>query len=224
MSKAVSRAHGYDLYDDRNIVGIIPFRRYVLKGIDYVFPCSDDGKRHLNTQYPGYEEKIKTAYLGTAKYTTDIIKERKNHFHIVTCSSIVALKRIMLVAKAVHECEKKGIILEWTCIGDGPMLEEIKRYTKKSIQHSRVTFLGQLSNHDVIMFYRNTLVDLFINVSMTEGLPVSIMEAISFGIPVLATNVGGTKEIVRSEEIGCLMESDLNANKLSDYIDRKSVV
>ena len=40
---------------------------------------------------------------------------------------------------------------------------------------------------------------MFINLSSSEGIPVSIMEAQSFGIPVIATNVGGSGEIVVSE-------------------------
>ena len=41
--------------------------------------------------------------------------------------------------------------------------------------------------------------DLFVNMSLSEGIPVSIMEAISFGIPIIATNVGGNAEIVNDE-------------------------
>ena len=57
-------------------------------------------------------------------------------------------------------------------------------------------FIGQLKNEDVQKYYHTHHIDLFINVSESEGLPVSIMEAMSYGIPVIATNVGGTREIV----------------------------
>ena len=46
------------------------------------------------------------------------------------------------------------------------------------------------------MYYKNNNISLFINLSDSEGLPVSIMEAMSFGIPCVATDVGGTSEIV----------------------------
>ena len=45
-------------------------------------------------------------------------------------------------------------------------------------------------------YYKNNIIDIFINLSASEGIPVSIMDAISFGIPCIATNVGGTGEIV----------------------------
>ena len=47
-------------------------------------------------------------------------------------------------------------------------------------------------------YYKSLQPDLFINLSSSEGVPVSIMEAMSFGIPVIATSVGGNPEIVNN--------------------------
>ncbi|WP_347000298.1 glycosyltransferase, partial [Bacteroides cellulosilyticus] len=77
---------------------------------------------------------------------------------------------------------------------------------------------GQVSNAKILDFYRNNHVDLFINVSSSEGIPVSIMEAISFGIPVVATNVGGTNEIVVDGEDGFLLGKDFELKELSSLI------
>ena len=49
---------------------------------------------------------------------------------------------------------------------------------------------------------------MFINCSESEGIPVSIMEALSFGIPVIATNVGGTSEVVIDGYNGFLLDKD----------------
>ena len=67
-------------------------------------------------------------------------------------------------------------------------------------------------------FYKENPVDLFVNVSTTEGLPISIMEAISFGIPVLATNVGGTHEVVIDGENGWLLDADITADELAETV------
>jgi colanic acid/amylovoran biosynthesis glycosyltransferase len=69
-------------------------------------------------------------------------------------------------------------------------------------------------------YYRNNPVDLFINTSSSEGLPVSIMEASSFGIPTIATNVGGTGEIVRDGETGFLLNADVSPKELADKIEQ----
>jgi len=72
-------------------------------------------------------------------------------------------------------------------------------------------------------FYKNEPIDGFINVSTTEGLPVAMMEAISFGIPIIGTDVGGVKEIV-TEETGLLIpvnfEDEFLANQISIFLDR----
>ncbi|MBA3900251.1 MAG: glycosyltransferase, partial [Bacteroidetes bacterium] len=68
-------------------------------------------------------------------------------------------------------------------------------------------------------FYEENYVDLFINVSETEGIPVSIMEAQSAAIPVLATNVGGTSEIVDNEN-GFLIDKDFEVAKIAESIEK----
>ena len=61
--------------------------------------------------------------------------------------------------------------------------------------------------------------DLFINVSEYEGIPVSIMEAISAGIPVIATDVGGTSEII-DEKFGKLIPKDFKVEYLAEIITK----
>lgn len=59
--------------------------------------------------------------------------------------------------------------------------------------------------------------DVFLNVSMSEGIPVSIMEAMSFGVPVIATKVGGTSEIVNQEN-GSLLPSQPTAEMIKNEL------
>ena len=215
---AVSRAHRYDLYNHGNITGTIPFRRFVFSNLDAVFPCSDDGTLYLKRNYPNYADKIQTAYLGTKDYGTGPEESEVRPFHLVTCSAIVPVKRVMLVAEALADLEKKGVFWEWTCIGDGPLLNKVREFTERHIRHSRVTFMGYMKNFAVLDYYQKNHVDLFVNLSASEGLPVSIMEAASFGIPVLATDVGGTREIVKGDITGQLMPADIDRNSLAEYL------
>jgi colanic acid/amylovoran biosynthesis glycosyltransferase len=57
---------------------------------------------------------------------------------------------------------------------------------------------GHVDHSQLLECYRENRVDLFVSLSTSEGLPVSMMEAISFGIPVLATDAGGVPEIVNA--------------------------
>ena len=65
---------------------------------------------------------------------------------------------------------------------------------------------GWSDNQKILDFYKNNLVNVFINLSSSEGVPVSIMEAMSFGIPILATDVGGTSEVVENNKNGFLLD------------------
>ena len=70
----------------------------------------------------------------------------------------------------------------------------------------------------MIEFYQKHSINLFINVSTTEGVPVSIMEALSFGIPVFATNVGGSSELV-NKNVGKLLDVNFDVLTVSKELD-----
>ncbi|MDN0055082.1 glycosyltransferase [Collinsella ihumii] len=78
----------------------------------------------------------------------------------------------------------------------------------------RVLAVRNSAKLSVLRIYGKEPIDLFVNVSESEGLPISIMEACGVGAPVLATDVGGTCEIVFNELNGRL----LPANPTSDMI------
>ena len=79
------------------------------------------------------------------------------------------------------------------------------------------SFLGFVPEGGVIAFYQKNPVDIFINVSASEGTPVTIMEAQSCGIPVIATAVGGNPEIVTPEN-GLLLPENPNPREIADGI------
>jgi glycosyltransferase involved in cell wall biosynthesis len=73
---------------------------------------------------------------------------------------------------------------------------------------------------DVLKFIKENHFNLFVLLSSIEGLPVSLIEAISFGIPVLATDVGGVSEVVSAAN-GMIIEKDFDpaaiAKKITDF-------
>lgn len=79
--------------------------------------------------------------------------------------------------------------------------------------------LGILPNNQIGEEYIKFKPSLFINLSSSEGVPVSIMEAFSFGIPVIATDVGGTSEIVNNS-VGSLVDADVDYKKIKNEIER----
>ncbi len=135
---------------------------------------------------------------------------------IVSCSNLIPLKRVHLIVEALRHIKLSKV--HWIHFGDGPLMSIIKNISTTLSPNIYVNLKGHVSNNELICFYKKTPIDLFINVSETEGVPVSIMEALSFGIPCFATNVGGTREIV-NDNVGKLVNQDFNISELVFFID-----
>lgn len=221
----VSRAHGYDLYKERNNGEEFPFRKQIFENISKVYPCSKQGESYLRREYPQFHAKIEKKYLGVE--ISQIIgetKENKKKFHIVTCSNIIPLKRVIRLAESLQIMQEENPEIarniKWTCFGSGSSEGELKQFCHKFLTSLEIQFKGKIKNEEVLDFYQTTKVDVFVNLSTTEGLPVSIMEAMANKIPTIATAVGGTPEIVIDSENGVLLDREFSNEQLVNAIKK----
>lgn len=206
------RFHGYDLYKERNS-GYIPFRKRLLKNIDHIILISEHGKRYLESHYPQARGKCHVFRLGT-RSVGDALASDDGVLRIISCSSLKSLKRVPLILQAI---KKLSIPICWTHFGDGEMMEELQEASKALPANVQVFLKGHIHSDALLYEYAGKKIDLFLNVSTTEGVPVSVMEAFSASIPVMATDVGGTGEIV-NESVGKLIPVALDAALLANYI------
>lgn len=218
-ARAVARAHRYDLYSDRTCVHYLPFRGYLLSKLSGVLPCSKDGEEYINANWPGHEGKVTTSYLGTREMPDKSGEPVARPLRVVSCSRVVDVKRVPLLAKAITLLDAEGLCVEWTHYGDGPQLEEV-RAACSSLTRSTARFAGALPNDELLGEYAAKHFDLFVNVSSSEGLPLSIMEACGCGIPVIATDVGGTHEIVSDGVNGFLLPGGCGPEGVAAVIRR----
>ena len=215
--KTFCRTHRWDLYEEENSYNYLAFQKQVIESVDCVYSISDDGANYLKSKYPEYKEKINTSRLGTIDYGMNREKTDRK-YRIVSCSNVIPVKRVNLLIDALSMVKNKKDV-EWVHFGAGQYFSTIKDYACKKLADVQYTFMGQVSNTTVLEFYKENHVDLFINVSSSEGIPVSIMEAASFGIPIVATNVGGTNEIVKDGHNGYLLDKQFRIENLSEIID-----
>lgn len=228
--KLISRAHGYDLYEERHSPHYIPFRLETLQGLNHLYLISEHGKEYITKRYPFLKGICSLSRLGVEEQEAPSKASSDGIFRIISCSHIVPVKRIHLIIFALRELglSRSYQKIEWVHIGYGPLLEEMKNlaitFLPKNVKYK---FLGLLTNSDVLSFYRHNPIDVFINVSSSEGIPVSIMETQSCGIPAIATAVGGTPEIV-SEKVGALISENPSpkeiAHVLGFFIDHPDVM
>lgn len=209
----VFRCGGFDIYDERHEGNYLPFRYFIYQQASGIFPNSVMGENYLKNKKI-FSEKIKVKYLGTGDHGINELKAGSDNFTLVSCSNLIPLKRVHLIIEILKRVNFK---LTWVHFGDGACLPEIEALIKTVPSNITAELKGSVPNPDIIAFYKTVPVNLFITTSETEGLPVSIQEAISFGIPVIATNVGGIPEIV-NEQTGFLIEKDFNVDKVADLI------
>lgn len=214
---AASYAHSYEVDFRKNAFTAVVCDRFKEKYLNEIYFISKnvmDEYIARNRDILSHIDKYKTVHFGSKKKMEGMsLCSQDGVFRIVTCSGITPVKRLDVLARALEQY-KGSTYIEWTILGDGPDCEKLKSIVGKSIKNNvHVLFKGSLPNDEVHAYYVNNSVDLFINVSSSEGLPVSIMEAMSYGIPALATDVGGNHEIV-TNDTGYLIPSKITPETL----------
>lgn len=217
--KTVSRVHGWDIYEERHPNNYLPYRNLIAEYLDSVYSISENGSRYLKERYPTLRKKLFVSRLGTFPAHSIPKKQSVNQLLILSISSIIQLKRVDKILEIVASFTKSRI--KWIHIGKGPEMGKLnKSAIRKSNENKNFEFelLGQITNTEVKRILCSQYFDLFVNLSETEGIPVSIMEAQSVGIPVLATNVGGTSEIVNKEN-GFLVDKNFDVRDVVSIIE-----
>lgn len=220
--KVVSRAHGSDLYEEVHVPPYIPFRKINLDQIDKIYAISDHGKNYIVNRYEIATDRVIVSRLGVDDPGFDAACSKDRTFRIVSCSFLVPVKRIKLLMEGISKLadQRPDLQIQWSHLGDGPLLRQLETEAKNLFSSSIMfRFYGRLPNSDIIKYYKEHPVDIFVNVSKSEGIPVSIMEAQSCAIPIIATAVGGTPEIVNDKN-GILMESNPNPNSIAKALNK----
>lgn len=216
--RVVSRCHGYDIYSERSKPKYLPFQEDNVRHLDVVAPVSQNGSAYLTAKYD-HLSNVHPQYLGVANAAYQNPSAARSPVQIVSCSRVIPLKRLTRIVDALALLD--DIALHWTHIGDGAGLKELTVYASEKLsgkQNIRFDFPGTIPNDQVYTLYQTKPFHLFLNVSETEGVPVAIMEAMSFGIPVIATDVGGTSELVTDQKSGYLLERDYPDEMLAERI------
>jgi len=208
----VTRGHSIDLYNHEwglaQSLKVPPFEYTRFKYADRIFTVSKHGLTFFSKKYPKWKNKADCSYLGVSD--TGVNTLGGEIFTIVTCSNLTANKRMLELAKAIKEID---FPLQWIHFGEGEQRKDIETITSDLSAMKKIRMKGSTPNEEVRSYLKNNPVNLFINLSIVEGLPVSIMEALSVGIPIIATAVYGNPEIV-TENTGLLLAPRFTTSEL----------
>lgn len=219
-------AYGIDVWSQR------AFKRSVgIKRAKRVLTISRFTENRLHEHCPSLSISRVPLYSSLERYQNSskncVIKNSDREFQIITVSRLSKeddYKNIDLVIEATNILKRRSLAICLTVIGDGDDKIRLQQIAKSFGLENNVRFLGQISDKDLKQ--NLSVSDLFVLPSETreldnhswvgEGLGIVYLEALSFGVPVLGSNVGGQTDIIRSGENGfAITPSSLEiANKI----------
>lgn len=220
-----SLAHAFEVNPERGSLIDLSLNEYKHKYLDRISFIS----RNVLNNYMSVvsrnneisQNNIDVYYLGCSNNGINPeIKPDCRTLEILTCSSVNSIKRLKLIFEALEKWSFGK--LHWTHIGNGPLFESLSKRANdlSSInEFVNVSFIGGKTNAEVHEYYVQHHIDLFLNVSSSEGLPVSLMEAISYGIPIVATDVGGTSEIA-NKQTGFLLARNPTPDQIISVLEQ----
>lgn len=167
------------------------------------------------------EEKLDVIYNGIKK-ECEFDKRIRESFPpgsiiIGTVARMAKQKKVIETAKIMKELFIKYENLYFVWIGDGPLYEQMKQYVEDNLISDRFMLMGEQSEARKLI----CSFDIYMLLSNYEGLSVSILEAMSAGLPVIASDVGGVCEQVFEGINGYLVDDDFDnmLKKVSMLID-----
>lgn len=211
----ISRVHGFDLYEQQRKSPWLPFRSFQLRHAERIFCVSQAGLDHLRAKHLEQSGKFELSRLGTRDHGLGPF-EPTGPLRIVTCSQLIPRKRVALWIDVLRSVRSE---VEWTHFGDGPERSAIENGIGGLPSNVHARIAGHRSNAELMEHYRSSPVDLFVHMSELEGgVAVALQEAASFGIPLLATDGGGIREIV-NERTGRLLPLQPDVTEVARWID-----
>lgn len=195
------------------------------KKSEKIIAVSENQANELKKFVPKYADKITfvnnlTDYEGIRKKADMPIEDdfSKDNFNIVSCGRISHEKGMDLAVKACAQLVADGFDnIKWWIVGGGPAENEVRDLVKELKMDRYVNMVGMKSNPYPYI----KKADLYVQPSRFEGYPMTILEALVLGQPVISTNNNGAKEIIENGKTGilCGVNTDNIRSVVSKIID-----
>ena len=202
--------HGWDLKFEAIVTKkYINFFLNSFGKAEKIFVLSDDFKTKIIEW--GYEGQV---IVQTTTVDTTLINnfslEAKNKIEqtdtsitkILFLSRIIKEKGIFELIDAFKNLNKKVKNLELIIAGDGEEFNQVKKIIKNN---KNIRLTGHIEGEKKIAIFKES--DIYILPSYTEGLPISVLEAMLFGLPVITTKVGGLKKFFKDKKMGYFIDT-----------------
>ncbi|MCP4740960.1 MAG: glycosyltransferase, partial [Actinomycetales bacterium] len=206
----VARSHRFDVWEEENPGDYLPFRRELAQAAHKLLPSSREAADYLVRSIPVEQEKVAVAPLGVEPPFEPRPWAGRAEILIVSCSTAAVVKRLPLVAASIAKASAEDPERSWRWVHLGGGEAQIRSVIADGPGNLELELPGWLPREAIYRFHRDRQPNCLVNLSSSEGVPLSIMEALAMGVPVVATAAGGTGEMV-DDSVGALLPVEIDA-------------
>ncbi|HEX4014789.1 MAG TPA: glycosyltransferase family 4 protein [Candidatus Cybelea sp.] len=199
-------AHRWDIYE-RNAFDVKE------RSVEYVRAISARGAQDLRARMPRLDGRIAHLRLGIEIPPYAAVRRSRAGFRIVCPAALVPVKGHCVLFAALSQLKESGVPVHCTLFGTGPLQNELESASASRGLRDQITFGGFIPQNRLHELYREGSFDVIVLASrnagekMMEGVPSALLEAMAFGVPIVATNSGSVREAIDGQS-GLLVPSD----------------
>lgn len=166
----------------------------VLRSASKVIVLSNEQLSLVSSKYGVKKENIVIVSNGVGQEFIKIGKERKSFSKTLRLLSVGRLAIQKRPERLLYAMLSLNVPVHMTFVGDGEDREKLETLARE-LKLTNVTFVGKKFGDELLEYYRNS--DVFLISSDEEGMPLVVLEAMASGLPVIGTDVIGTRELVK---------------------------
>ena len=239
-TKVIYTAHGFHFYKGAPLLNWLiyyPIEKIMAKYTDCLITITEEDYEFAKRKLKKVKsiEHIDGVGMNTEKFDVNINEEEKLKIkqelnidsYDIVLSYVAELnnnKNQKLLIDSIENIIKTNKNIKLLLIGDGVYREEYKKYIEERNLQNNVFLLGRRRDIPQLL----SITDIYVASSIREGLPVNIMEAMYMGLPIVATDNRGHRELVLNNKNGYIVESNNNphlmADKIKEFINDKTKI
>ncbi len=164
------------------------------QGADRIIAVSESLKQQIYKHFQ--KDSVVVHNMIAEEFATFQVSSREinNNLELITIGSLLKVKGFDILIDAMQEVVKQCPSVMLKIIGDGVERTKLEKMISLYGLTEHVKLLGRKSKEEIIFLLKNS--DVFISSSRSENFSVAILEALSVGLPVVATSCGGSKECI----------------------------
>jgi N-acetyl-alpha-D-glucosaminyl L-malate synthase BshA len=214
----VTYGRGTDIYFSKAFKKSIS--KLILKNADAAIALTEDMKKKMRETYDrhifvipnGIElERFHKLPRNEMRIKLGIKADEKIILFVGRLHPVKGVKHLIKAVNVVRQKHKAKLLL----VGKGPEQDRLKKLVEQLHLEDYVKFMGPIPNEKIPWIY--AAADILVLPSLSEGFPVTILEAMASGLPIIATRVGGLPEVIEEEYNGFLVEPE-NPKQIAEKI------